>query len=127
VETLAEKAKKLTLAGGSAGWGLHITLTKWTVEGSVLCTKKFRLSWCRSCDAKTIMVCSECRCDLEIGEIGAAFCNPLCATTSTWTNGIDFPLTNGLICVSFTFYSISALSCFALFISKCLIVSTVPG
>jgi hypothetical protein len=48
---LAEKVKKLSslvLAGRSAGQGLHITLTKQTVEGSV------------SCDAKTIMVCSEC-------------------------------------------------------------------
>jgi hypothetical protein len=60
---LAEKAKKLTslvLAGRSAGQGLHITPTKQTVEGSVLSTKKSRQSRCRSCDAKTIMVCSEC-------------------------------------------------------------------
>jgi hypothetical protein len=44
------------------------------------------------------------------------------ATTSTWTNGIDFLATNRLICVSFTFYSIIVLSCFDFFISKCLIV-----
>jgi hypothetical protein len=80
----AEKAKKLTSlvsAGGTAGWGLHITLTKRTVEGSVSSTKKFLQSQCRSCDAKTIMVCSECRHDPEIGKIGAVFCNPL----SGWT------------------------------------------
>jgi hypothetical protein len=80
----AEKAKKFTSlvsTDGSAGQGLHITPTKQTVEGSDLSTKKFRQSWCRSCDAKTIMVCSECQRDLEIGEIGATFCNPL----SGWT------------------------------------------
>jgi Transposase IS4 len=77
---LAEKAKKLTSlvsAGRSAGWGLHITPTKRTVEDSVSSAKKFRQSRCRPCDAKTIMVCSECRRDPEIGEIGAVFCNPL--------------------------------------------------
>jgi hypothetical protein len=76
---LAEKAKKLSslvLAGRSAGQGLQITLTKQTVEGNVLSAKKFRQAWCRSCDAKTIMVCSECQHDLDIGKIGAAFCNP---------------------------------------------------
>jgi hypothetical protein len=73
----APEAKKLTSlvsAGRSAGQGLP---TKQTVEGSVSSAKKFRQSWCRSCDAKTIMVCSECQRDLEIGEIGAALCNPL--------------------------------------------------
>jgi hypothetical protein len=76
----SEKAKKLTSlvsAGRSAGWGLHITLTKRTLEGSVSSATKFRQSRCQSCDAKTIMVCSEYGRDLEIGEIGAAFCNPL--------------------------------------------------
>jgi hypothetical protein len=60
---LAEKANKLTslvLAGRSARWGLDISPTKQTVEGSVLSAKKFRQSRCRSCESKTIMVCSEC-------------------------------------------------------------------
>jgi hypothetical protein len=72
---LAEKAKKLTslvLAAKSASWGLHITPTKWTVEGSVSSAKKFHQSQCQSCDSKTIMVCSE-----WTGKIGATFCNPL--------------------------------------------------
>jgi hypothetical protein len=67
----AEKAKKLTSlvsTGRSAGWGLHITPTKWTMEDSVSSAKNFRQSRCRSCDAKTIMVCSEYRRDLEIGK-----------------------------------------------------------
>jgi hypothetical protein len=51
------------------------------------------------------------------------YCWAGCATTSIWTNRIDFPISNSLICVSFTFYSICVLSCFDLFISKCLIVS----
>jgi hypothetical protein len=126
----AEKAKKFTslvLTGWSASQGLHITPTKQTMEGSVSSTKKFRQSWCRSCDAKTIMVCSECQRDLDIGKIGAVFfvthCQVGCATASICTNRIDFPSTNSLICVSFTFYSISVLSCFDLFSSKCLIVS----
>jgi hypothetical protein len=63
--------------GGSAGWGLHITLTKCTLEESVLSTKQFHQLQCQSCDAKTIMACYECQHDLDIGAIGAVFCNPL--------------------------------------------------
>jgi hypothetical protein len=77
---LAEKAKKLTSlvsTDWSAGRGLHITPTKRTMEDSVSSAKTFRQSRCRSCDAKTIMVCSECRRNPDIGEIGAMFCNPL--------------------------------------------------
>jgi hypothetical protein len=76
----AEKAKKLVslvLAGRSASQGLPITLTNQTVDRSISSAKTFRQCWCQSCDAKTIMVCSECRHDLEIAKIGATFCNPL--------------------------------------------------
>jgi hypothetical protein len=101
------------------GWGLHITPTKHTMEGSVSSTKKFLQSWCQSCDAKTIMVCSACRRDPEIGKIGQRFvthCQARCATASIWTNHIDFELTKSLICVSFTCYSNSVLSCFDLYL-----------
>jgi hypothetical protein len=59
---------------GTAGRGLHLTPTKHKTP-----TKKKdrrRQQHCRNCNAKTIMLCSYCRDNPEIGEEGAAYCCP---------------------------------------------------
>jgi hypothetical protein len=61
------------------------------------------------------MVCSECRKLERLVQCSATHCPVKCATMSTWTNDTEHQITNSLICVSFTFYSICKLPCFVLF------------
>ena len=75
------KASESTVASlwtkiGTSGRGLHLTPTKRKKPATETQSARRRQSRCRNCNAKTVMVCSYCRDDPDIGESGAAYCCP---------------------------------------------------
>jgi hypothetical protein len=74
-------AVSLASTTGTAGRGLHITPTKRLLEDGDSDKKRYKQSRCRMCGTKTVMVCSECRLNPDIGEVGASFCGPLSGRT----------------------------------------------
>jgi hypothetical protein len=81
VGSSAASVASLESGFGSSGWGLHITPTKRVIPDVESVSKRFMQTKCRLCNSKTIFVCSECRANPLIGEIGAAFCGPLTGRT----------------------------------------------
>lgn len=59
---------------GTSGCGLRLTPTKRKVDSANPAGERRKQRRCRICQRKTIMVCSLCRNDPQIGESGAAFC-----------------------------------------------------